>query len=87
MLDISLLKKRVKSERFLDVILSPIEKIAIKSNENLENVKQVFEKIIDKYNDFHFLNREIITMTEKFYESHKEKWTIKDALKKYEDLL
>ncbi len=25
--------------------------------------------------------------TEKFYESHKEKWTIKDALKKYEDLL
>lgn len=86
-LDIALLKKRVKSERFLDVILSPIEKIAIKSNENLENVKQVFEKIIDKYNDFHFLNREIITMTEKFYESHKEKWTIKDALKKYEDLL
>lgn len=86
-LDISLLKKRVKSERFLDVILSPIEKIAIKSNENLENVKQGFEKIIEKYNDFHFLNREIITMTEKFYESHKEKWTIKDALKKYEDLL
>lgn len=86
-LDISLLKERVISERFLDVILSPIEKIAVKSIENLENVKQGFERIIDKYDDFHFLNREIITITEKYYESHKEKWTIKDALKKYEDLL
>lgn len=86
-LDVALLKKSIKSERFLDAILSPIEKIAIKSNENLENVKRGFEKIIDKYNDYHFLNREIIRMTEKFYESHKEKWTIKDALKKYKDLL
>ena len=56
------------------------QKATITSEQNLDKVKQDFEKIIEKYNDFHFLNKNIITMTEKLYESNKYSRTIMEGI-------
>lgn len=85
-LEIILPKVDVSHNRFVDVVLYPIEEIAIKNWGNLEKVTKALEDIIDKNNNFHFLNRRIISITDRFYESGHFNYTIKQALKLFQNL-
>lgn len=85
-LEIILPKVDINHNRFVDVVLYPIEETAIMNSENLEKVTKAFEQIIEKNNDYHFLNRKIISMTDRFYESGRFNRTIKEALKEFQYL-
>lgn len=69
--------------RLMDALLHTIEEIAILSKENLSKVKSAFERIIFKYNNFYFLNRNIITFTDKYYESGRYNLSIREAVEVY----
>ena len=85
-LDLVLEKVDISYNRISDVVLHPIRETAVLSRESLEKVNVVFERIIKKHDKYHFLNRELITMTERLYESNRYNWSINEALSKYESL-
>ncbi|KAF5059492.1 hypothetical protein DSECCO2_335570 [anaerobic digester metagenome] len=85
-LKIILPKVDINYNRFVDVVLYPIEETAVMNNENLEKVTKAFEQIIEKNKDYHFLNRRIMLMTDRFYESGRFNRTIKEALKEFQYL-
>lgn len=85
-LDLVLEKVDISYNRISDVVLHPIRETAVLSRESLEKVNVAFERMIKKYDKYHFLNRELITMTEQLYESSRYNWSINEALSKYENL-
>lgn len=85
-LDIILGKIDITNNRIADVVLYPIGETAVLSRENLDKVKNAFEQIIEKYNNFYFLNRNIITLTDRLYESGRYNFTIPEALSIYDRL-
>jgi hypothetical protein len=85
-MELSLQKSNHYHNRLVDVILYPIEETGILNKDNLEKVTKAFEKIVEQNNDYHFLNRRIMSMTDKYYESGRFSREIKEALKMFEDI-
>lgn len=84
--DLILDKVDITYNRISDVVLQPIRETAVLSRKNLDKVRNAFENIIERHNDFHFLNREIITLTNQLYESGKFSWSIREAILKHDEL-